>query len=423
MSSSSKEYDLLLFGVTGFTGKLALEYLLEKNYKGLKFGIAARNETKALDCVKLVCERLSDRTGNDMGIYTKLAPKKVEVVDLVVNSKEDEAKLRSIVRKTKVCITTAGPFEKYGQALVKVCAEEGVHYADITGESDFFRMMIERHDSAALKSGAIIVPHCGNDCIPWDLSVFEMNEYAKSQGSELVEVSTYTEVPSGTAMSGGTLNTAIYQLGKKRSKSNASFDPLLRLVDGSKSEFTQKNVSPKSDVYVSEFKRNGGPWIMGPVMANCVRRSNALLGYNKELIYSECLLRETGWVPWVQAVAYECLVTAAVVAPFLFQRFLPAPGEGPSRATMNQGWLKVHARGTMRNASNGVEVKLMSQYAFYEDTTYLSTAKFLVEAGRLLLELKGVSGVVTPSVAFGSKIVDRLATEIGSDFRLSEVPN
>ena len=399
------------------------EYLLEKNYKGIKFGVAARNEAKALDCINTVCERLSERCGKSVDAVKALAPAKVEVIDLIVNSSEDEAKLRSIVKKTKVCITTAGPFEKYGQTLVKVCAEEGVHYADITGESDFFRMMIERHDGTARKSGAIIVPHCGNDCIPWDLSVFEMSKYAKSQGSELVEASTYTEVPSGTAMSGGTLNTAIFQLGKKRSKSTAAFDPLLSAADGQKSEYLQKNASPKSDIYIPEFKRNGGPWIMGPVMANCIRRSNALLGYNKELIYSECLLRETGWVQWVQAVAYECLVTAAVVAPFLFQRFLPSPGEGPSRVTMDEGWLNVYTRGTIRNASNGVEVKLKSKYTFHEDTTYLATAKFLVEAGRLLLEQKNVSGVITPSVAFGSKLVERLANETGSEFELNEAPN
>lgn len=419
---SKKEYDLLLFGVTGFTGKLALEHLLEKNYKGLKFGVAARNESRAVNVVTTVCERLSERTGKSMDVIKALAPSTIEVVDLVVNSSEDEVKLRNIVKKTKVCITTAGPFEKYGQTLVQICAEEGVHYADITGESDFFRMMIERYDEVARKSGALIVPHCGNDCIPWDLSVFEMDKYAKSHGSHLIEASTFTEIPPGTVASGGTLNTAIYQLGKKRTRSNTSFDPLLRTATGNKSEFGQKNASPKSDVYCSEFKRNGGPWIMGPVMANCVRRSNALLGYNKELVYSDCMLRDPGWVQWVQNSAYECLVAAAVVAPFLFQRFLPAPGEGPTRATMDEGWLHVYTRGVIRNPSNGVEVKLKSKFTFNEDTTYLATAKFLVEAGRLLLEQKHEAGVVTPSVAFGSKIVERLAQEIGSEFELTEAP-
>lgn len=298
-----------------------------------------------------------------------------------------------------------------------------MHYADITGESDFFRMMIDRHDETARKSGAIIVPHCGNDCIPWDLSVFEMNKYARSKGAELTEVSTYTEVPPDTAMSGGTLTTAIYQLNKKRSKANTSFDPLLRTATGDKSEFSQTNASPKSDVYISEFNRYGGPWIMGPVMTNCVRRSNALLGYNKNLTYSDCLLRDSGWVEWVQGGAYHCLVTAAVIAPFLFQRFLPQPGEGPDRQVMDDGWLNVYSRGKMRDTS-GVETNLHAKYSFQEDTTYLSTARFLVESGRLLVEQRrglGQGGVVTPAVAFGSSIVERLERETGSKLELEVV--
>ena len=414
-----KDYDILLFGVTGFTGKLALEHLLEKNYQGLKFGVAARNEPKAAKVVTDVVERLATRLGKSVQQIKARAPTNIEVVDLVCNNEEDEMKLRGIVKRAKVCITTAGPFEKYGQTLVKVCAEEGVHYADITGESDFFRMMIEQHDETARKSGAVIVPHCGNDCIPWDLSVFEMSKFAQSKGSELVEVFTYTEVPPEASLSGGTLTTAIYQLGKKRTKSSTSFDPLLRAADGSKSEFTQTNISPKSDIFCSEFNRNGGPWIMGPVMVNCIRRSNALLGYNKNLTYGDCLLRDSGWIEWIQGVAYNCLVTAAVIAPFLFQRFLPQPGEGPTRQAMDDGWLNVYARGKMRN-KDGSESKLQSKYAFHEDTTYLSTARFLVEAGRLLLEnQRGSGGVVTPAVAFGSLIVHRLQNETGSQFELS----
>ena len=114
---------------------------------------------------------------------------------------------------------------------------------------------------------------------------------------------------------------------------------------------------------------------MGPVMANCVRRSNALLGYNKELVYSDCMLRDPGWVQWVQNSAYECLVAAAVVAPFLFQRFLPAPGEGPTRATMDEGWLHVYTRGVIRNPSNGVEVTIITMHSIknnYTPTSHIS---------------------------------------------------
>ena len=140
-------------------------------------------------------------------------------------------------------ITTAGPFEKYGQTLVKLCAEEGVDYADsaqpvartpvcsawadllltdravaaVSGESDFLRAMVAQHDATAQQTGARIVVHCGNDCIPWDLTVFEMHKHAQSKGAELIEAQTFGEFGDSFGASGGTLTTAIYQLGKQRS--------------------------------------------------------------------------------------------------------------------------------------------------------------------------------------------------------------
>ena len=127
------------------------EHLLE-NVQGVTWAACARNAKKAEAVLAEVCAK----TG-------KPAPP-VEVADLVCADAEAEEKLRAVVKKARVVLTTAGPFEKYGQTLVKLCAEEGVHYADITGETDFVRKMIEQHDATARKTGASIVPHCGNDC-------------------------------------------------------------------------------------------------------------------------------------------------------------------------------------------------------------------------------------------------------------------
>lgn len=324
-------YDLLLCGVTGFTGKLAAEHLLAKGYP-IKWAVCARNEGKA----KSVLDALGEQTGK-----TALPP--VEVADLVCTSPEQEDTLRAVVKKTKVVITTAGPFEKYGQTLVKICAEEGVHYADITGETDFFRTMIEQHDATAQKTGAKIVIHCGNDCIPWDLTVLEMHKYAQKKGAELVEASTVTEYGRSFGASGGTLTTAVYQLGKKRDGAKPSFDPLLRATSGDKSAHLTTIASPKKDVFVKEFGQYGGPWIMSPVMANCVRRSNALLGYNANFTYSELMLRgKPTYGEWVSQKAFKALVGAAIVLPSLFQRFLPGPGEGPTREAMEEGKLDLH---------------------------------------------------------------------------------
>ncbi|KAL3896038.1 MAG: hypothetical protein SGPRY_013365, partial [Prymnesium sp.] len=324
----------------------------------------------------------------------------------------------------RVVITTAGPFEKYGQNLVRMCAEEGVHYADITGETDFFRKMIGECDSIAAKTGAKIVMHCGNDCVPWDLTVFEMAKFAERKGCELVEVSTYTQLPESATASGGTLATAIYQLGKARGAGKPDFDPLLRSRDGTKSECVTQITSPKQDVYVPDFKCNGGPWIMAPVMANCVRRSNALLGYHKNFKYGDLMLRGTPtWGQYLSNKAYTGLVASAVVLPSVFQRFLPGPGEGPPRETMEAGWLNVHAVGTIVDKMSGKQGTLESKYHFDGDCAYLNTARMLVESGLLLLSKDGVGGVMTPAAGLGSEIVERLQTEINATFELKEKEN
>jgi short subunit dehydrogenase-like uncharacterized protein len=214
---SSKEYDIILFGVTGFTGKLAAEYLFERDYK-IKWAVSARNADKAEGVLKEFSSRFA----------AEIPP--ILVADLVCETDEQEEVLRKIVAQTKVVMTCSGPFEKYSQTLVKLCAELGVHYADITGETDFVRQTIEKYDKKAQETGAVIICHSGNDCIPVDLTVYEMHQFAKQKGCELTEVMTYQEFAESAAMSGGTLSTALFVLSKDRSKNATGFDPLLTTV-------------------------------------------------------------------------------------------------------------------------------------------------------------------------------------------------
>jgi len=279
--------------------------------------------------------------------------------------------------------------------------------------------MIDKHDEVARTTGAVCVVHCGNDCIPWDLAVFEMHQLAKSNGAELVEASTFTELPPAFAASGGTLTTAVYQLGKKRSDSKPAFDPLLRRPDGSKSEFATKIASPKKDTYFKEFDKQAGPWIMSPVMANCVRRSNALLGYSKEFTYSEAQLRSPDTWQWVKDTAFSALVGAAVYLPAVFSPLLPQPGEGPSREAMEKGWLVVQCRGRAVKSASKEEVKLTGQLRFEEDTGYLCTARMLVESAMLLLKPERPGGVMTPAAAFGSEGMQRVLAELPATWELA----
>eukprot|EP00525_Craspedostauros_australis_P004437 CAMPEP_0198115874 /NCGR_PEP_ID=MMETSP1442-20131203/7920_1 /TAXON_ID= /ORGANISM="Craspedostauros australis, Strain CCMP3328" /LENGTH=229 /DNA_ID=CAMNT_0043773471 /DNA_START=78 /DNA_END=763 /DNA_ORIENTATION=+ len=227
-----KKYDIVLFGVTGFTGKLAAEYLYQKSY-GIAWAVSARNTTKAEAVLgKIAAEH-------------KAEPVPILQADLLCSTPEQEATLKEIVCQTKVVLTCSGPFEKYGQTLVKLCAENGVHYGDITGETDFVRKMIQLHDKTARESHATILSHCGNDCIPQDLTVFEMNSYAAQQGAELIEARTFGEFAESASFSGGTIATATFQLSKDRANAERpAFDPLLTTPLGEKSTFKTTNICP-----------------------------------------------------------------------------------------------------------------------------------------------------------------------------------
>lgn len=309
----------------------------------------------------------------------------------------------------------------------KSIAEEGVHYADITGETSFVRMVIENHDDIARKNKATLVSHCGNDCIPQDLTVFEMNEYAKSKGCTLTQVITLDEFPSSATLSGGTLTTAMYQLSKpKHAKSQTDFDPLVKTIDGKKSEFQTKVIHKGKESH-SEFGRKAGPWIMAPVMANCVRRSNAILGYNADLKYGDACLDDPSWVNWAKQGFFTGLIGAALyVSPL--QKILPKPGEGPDRDTMDAGYLRLHGRGLMvKDDDKENPIPIYSQFHFKKDIGYLMTAELLMETGMLLVEKDKAgtlttSGVLTPAVAFGSDLTKRITAELEVDFTLQGSP-
>jgi len=313
---NEKPYDIILFGVTGFTGKLAAEYLLQRRQyqtasppsskrrdeKDLRWAACARNRTKAESALRDVVDRLNERSSEDgtcggeeeeettsAATATTYKVPPLLVADLECQTPEQVDALRSVVEQASVVLTCCGPFELYGTTLVGLCAELGVDYADITGETDFVRQTIAKHDAKARITGARIVPHCGNDCIPQDLMVYEMHRYARdkmkkddgddtatAQHYALAKVETCVEFAETAAWSGGTAATAAYQLFEKDrgSAEKPPFDPLLTNESGQKSDYKTKNLSPKVPVADHrDFHCAVEPWVMGPVMVNCVRRS------------------------------------------------------------------------------------------------------------------------------------------------------
>lgn len=325
--------------------------------------------------------------------------------------------MRSIVRKTKVVLSTAGPFEKYGQDLVKICAELGVHYADITGESDFLRMNIENCHETARKSAASIVSHCGHDCIPWDLGVFILHREAQKRGTRLTEVRTFAEIIGGAA-SGGTVQTIKYQLvEKKREKGKKGSDPLLASLESASepSKYSTTIKNPKADIVVKEIDdRYAGPWVMSAVMANCVRRSNAILGYNENLVYADAMLRGDFAQRWADRLYSWKTGLGVFMGAYVHPWFTKASGDGPSREDMERASMVLYA---FAKLEDGSEMQL--KYVIPEDPGYLNTAKMLVESGMtLLLSSQKPAGIITPA-AIGDDLLVRCKEQIGHVVEIS----
>eukprot|EP01038_Epipyxis_sp_PR26KG_P008390 gene8390-11347_t len=394
---NKRKYDLVLYGATGFTGRMAVEYISKRygvdSNTVIRWAISGRRK-EALQDIQLQINKS----------YPGVS------FDIIIADASDSAALDIMTKQTKVVITAAGPFSKYGSELVKICAVNGTHYCDITGETDWGREMIDKFDNIAKESGARIVHFCGHDCIPWDISVLECSKYLKQKGESLTEVHCYDEIFAGA--SGGTLATAFSILGSRTVyKSTLGFDPLLKTSNGNKSEnkLIVKNTSFLT--FANEYQRWTGPFVMAMVMANCIRRSNSLNNYSTKLVYKEAEVYPSYMAGFVTIVGYIItgLVALNPILSWLFLKLglLPSPGEGPSEDRMNQGFLKVTTIGT---GSNGGKVRVM--FYFPTDPGYRDTARMLVESGLALAlegdKIKVGGGIYTPAACQGDVLTQRL---------------
>lgn len=464
---SEKKYDLILFGATGFTGGLALKYLLRqyvgKTYKAsnkmFKFAICGRSEEKLKATLEAVRK--------EVGVDDSQQQVDILVADLVLDfpaptsPKEEAANerklntLSEIVKSTRVVTSTAGPFIRYGENLVKFCAEHGVDYTDITGESPFVRTMIEKYDDVARDTGAKIVSHCAFDCSPWDLSVFTLAQEAKKKNKQISAVRTYADVKSSP--SGGTIET-MYEIvdeGKKKSYFNPDtkggaggalgFDPLLKARSSVEKSTSHTTVHlPKTIQWSEETQRYIRPFFMSQVMGNCVKRSNALLNYNDNLTFSDAEIvprKQEGFFYGLGFYAGAAMFGLSFYLPplrYVMRRFvLPDPGQGPSEEEMDRGHLYLTTFADVVTPSsekkkdeedkNGDKEKETYKCVMKFNTCpgYRDTARMLIEGSLSLLDerLEAEStnvdwkkkrieekqcGVVSPAAGMGGRMLDRL---------------
>ncbi len=381
------EFDLVVYGATGFTGRLAAQYLCRSSLSGqLKVAIAGRNRQK-LEEVAQSCE---------------IKP------SLVIADSTQSASIEEMVQKAKVVLSFAGPFALHGEPVVAACAKYGRDYLDITGETPFIRSMIDRYQTQAEETGARLIPFSGFDSIPADLSVYLGLAAARSRGLQLDDLSLYYQIKGG--LNGGTLASALNIA--EHSSGRDLFDPNSLIPDPNWPRGPRPNLKPRFEPVLDRWT---APFFMGPINKAVVRRSSWLRAqqgkpdhpfqYEERMVMGKRLgPLQAGLTTGV--LAGFGLLTGNPAGRSLLKRFGPKPGEGPSAETRRNGFF----RGQLVCRSQGL-CKLIVRMEREGDPGNDITVALAAESARLAAEnafLPGLKGFLTPTLAFGDQLTKRL---------------
>ncbi len=405
-------FDVVVFGATSFVGKLLCRYLVGRYGAagGLKWAAAARSRAK-LEALR-----------------AELGPT-ASALELIVADAADEVALRAMCARTRVVISTVGPYALYGEPLVKVCAQGGTDYCDLTGETQWIRRMIERYETDARASGARIVHCCGFDSIPSDLGVmFLQQEAQRRHDAPCARVKMRVKVMRGGA-SGGTVASILNVV--REAVANPALrkelaNPYSLCGPGAGKGVRQPSVNAAE--WDADFGAWCAPFVMAAINTRIAHRSNALQAhaYGAEFRYDEAMLAGRGAKGRLNAFAITAglgafmLGAALPPARWLLARFvLPAPGEGPSPQAQREGCFDLRFFGSTA-AGHSLRAKVTGD----RDPGYGSTSKMLGEAGACLaLDLPKTAlagGFWTPATALGNPLLARLIAHAGLNFELLE---
>ncbi len=385
---NTKEFGIIVYGATGYTGRLVCEYL--NNQYGVNgdviWAMAGRSEEK-LEAVR-----------DEMGIAAD--------VPLVVSDASDYSSLVSMVERTEVILTTVGPYQLYGSDVVKACAEAGTDYVDLCGEPTWMHEMIDQYQDAAKASGARIVFSCGFDSVPFDLGVYFLQQTAKEKlGAPVPRIKGRVRVMKGT-FSGGTLASfkATMAAAAKKPELIEVLMNSFALTEGFKGPEQPSGFAP---VYEEDLNSWSAPFVMATINTKNIHRSNYLLKhqYGDSFVYDEMLL--TG--PGDQGEA----IAKAVAEDKSMANDPRQPGEGPSKEERETGHYDVLFVG-----SNAAGDTVMASVKGDKDPGYGSTCKMIAESAVCLLKNPDAAsgGIWTPAAAMGSLLIDRLQANAGLTF-------
>lgn len=413
MSQTDREFDVVVFGATGFTGHLTAEYLLSRYglADDLRWAIAGRSQQK-LDEVR-------GKLQADTGVDTS------SLATLVADASNLDS-MRDLAGRTHVVCSTVGPYALYGSQLVEACAALGTHYCDLTGEVHWMRRMIDQHDAAARESGARIVFTCGFDCIPADLGTFFLqNEVRARYGAAAPRIKFRVKGFKGSA-SGGTIASMVNMM------EEAGNDPeVLRNMNHPYSLNPKAERSgpdgkePVGPAFDEDFEQWTAPFMMSTIDTKVVRRTNALLGYpyGRDFRYDEAMLTGRGPSGFAKAAGISASMVATMgamsigpIRKFIAPR-LPAPGEGPSKEEREAGYFDIRF---IAESPNNADEKLEAKVTGDRDPGYGSTSKMLAESAVCLAldDLSGPVGISTPAAAMGEALLMRLQKNAGLTFSI-----
>lgn len=390
----SRPFDVLLYGATGFTGRQTAAYFRDHAPAHLRWAISGRNAEKL------------EATAIELNLPDK--------VEQIAADAGNPGAMESLVAQSRVILSTAGPFARFGENLIAACARSGTHYVDITGETWWVRDMIDRYDNTARGSMAKIVPCCGFDSVPSDMAVFMAHDVLRARGDELLDCRGYFEVRGG--FNGGTFHSGLNMFASGAHERAA--DPGLLVPTGAGGV---RIVPDPTDAYYDEDVENWvAPFFMAQVNTRVVNRSAALFhaygeGYGEEFCYREFHKLGGRWNPLPAFGAAAALGTMRALGPVEAFRSLarligPAPGDGPSEKDMNAGLAAIEVVARARETE-----PVRTSLAYDGDPGNRATVLFVCEAALLIAENEAKlpggpsrAGFLTPAAGLGRAYLDRL---------------
>lgn len=404
---SGKAFDVIVYGASGFTGRLVAEHLL-RTYGvdgDVRWAMAGRD----IDKLKAVAAEIG-------------APGSLPII---AASTSNTAELDQLARQTRVIIATVGPYQLYGEPLLAACVRAGTDYVDLCGEPNWMAEMIAKYDAQAKQTGARIVFSCGFDSIPFDCGVwFLQQEATRRFGKPARDVRGRVRKMKGGA-SGGTMASML-----------ATFEAVRR--DAKVAELlanpfalSPRTLAPQPNgdiaVHDADIPTWSAPFIMAGINTKNVHRSNALRGYpyGEDFTYSEMMMTGDGATgkkraraAVKQSATQRALLGFAPTRWLLTKFALPKPGQGPSKQARETGMYDVLYVGA---TDDGRSIRA-SVYGD-KDPGYGSTSKMISEAALCLNDTPRdgtPGGVWTPAAAMGDALIARLQERAGLTFKLED---